>query len=81
MTSSERVTFQAWIGPGLRPRLSNQFAIPGPERVDCRCRQPWAKIMIPSHTRASANARFTTSMSFTGLPLRLGCEATRSDVG
>src|SRR4051794_400849 len=59
---SVRVTAHAWSGPGFRPRLSNQFAIPGPDWIAFTCRHPWAKIMIPIHTRASSRAKFAASL-------------------
>ena len=62
IVTSVTVTVHACTGPGFRPRLSNQLAIPGPDWIDFTCRQPWAKIMIPTHTRASRTAKFAASL-------------------
>ena len=79
------MTFQAWNGPGFNPRLSNHWAIPGPDRTDCRWRHPWAKIMMPSHTRANARAKSITFSLLCTAPPRLSRafadEATRVGVG
>src|SRR5262249_42235898 len=63
MATSVPVTISAWKWPGLRPRLSNQLAIPGPDWIAFTCRQPWAKIMIAIHTRASSSAKLAASLS------------------
>ena len=37
-------------------------AMPGPDWIAFTCRQPWAKIMIATHTRASSNAKLAASL-------------------
>src|SRR5437899_2610919 len=67
-TSSVRVTFHACNGPLRSPRLSNQFAIPGPRCTDFRCRQPWAKIIPPIHRRATKSTRLMVLLPTLDLP-------------
>ena len=62
-TSSVSVTFQAWNGPGFSPRLSNQFAMPGPDRSALRCRQPCMNTMKAIQILATSSARLIASDS------------------
>src|SRR5262245_61740688 len=42
--------------------------MPGPDWIAFTCRQPWAKIMIAIHTRASSSAKLTASLPFMSPP-------------
>src|SRR5438105_4415432 len=59
MAISLHVSSCACMAPLRRPRLLNQFAIPGPDRRARTWRQPWANITTPTQTRASKRAKLT----------------------